>query len=396
MVEMADLLLSLNWESATPRGTVRHRDCLFAHAVDLAKGILPEPLKAGLSSAAPGQTMAVAVSGADLTGPRPGGIVEIAREGFRGRRPDGAAVTPKRGRFYPAAFFDSDAIDTPFVRCVGIGKGAILLDAGHPLAPHKVSLEAQVMGKLGDSAEPGRPAADWIAELVAGPGMQACWRGEATDFLDADSYARPDEAADPQFYAPPRITAHLDSRAQQTVGAFYRKIIPPEGRVLDLMSSAHSNLARDQRYAALYGLGLNGPEMYANGRLDGAVIGDLNTYAIPFADGSFDAAICTVSIDYLTDPIRTLGEVARVLRPGAPFAVTFSNRWFPPKVTRLWTELHPFEQIGLIVDYFEQAGGFRDIETASFRGYPRPMDDPYYRQTTVSDPIFAVVGRAVD
>lgn len=70
MVEMADLLLSLNWESATPRGTVRHRDCLFAHAVDLAKGILPEPLKAGLSSAAPGQTMAVAVSGADLTGDR--------------------------------------------------------------------------------------------------------------------------------------------------------------------------------------------------------------------------------------------------------------------------------------------------------------------------------------
>ena len=144
------------------------------------------------------------------------------------------------------------------------------------------------------------------------------------------------------FYAPPRITAHLDSRAQRVVGSFYREVTPEDGRVLDLMSSTHSNLARDQRYGALYGLGLNAAELTANERLDGAVIGDLNAgRAMPFADDSFDAALCTVSIDYLTDPVATVAEVARVLRAGAPFAVAFSNRWFPPKVTRLWTSATP-------------------------------------------------------
>ena len=84
-----------------------------------------------------------------------------------------------------------------------------------------------------------------------------------------------------------------------------------------------------------------------------------------------------------------------LLRPGGAFAVTFSNRWFPPKVTRLWTELNPFEQMALVVQYFETAGGFVDLETRSYRGYPRPMDDPYYRQISTSDPIFAVIGRTL-
>lgn len=221
------------------------------------------------------------------------------------------------------------------------------------------------------------------------------WRqGRATDFAEAGAYDRPDDAPDPGFYAPPRITAHLDGRAQRVVGAVYKAVLPEEGRVLDLMSSVHSNLAPDQELGALIGLGLNGQELSENPRLDGAVLADLNAgRAMPFADGSFDGAICTVSIDYLTDPVAVLGEVARVLRPGAPFAVTYSNRWFPPKVTRLWTELHPFEQQALVVSYFEASGGFADLETASYRGYPRPMDDPYYRQITTADPVFAVIGR---
>ena len=48
--------------------------------------------------------------------------------------------------------------------------------------------------------------------------------------------------------------------------------------------------------------------MAENAVRDGAVVAELNTErAIPVAAGSFDAAVCTVSIDYLTDPVRTVG-----------------------------------------------------------------------------------------
>ena len=396
MVERADLLMSLDWESATPAGRVRHRDSLFAGGADIEKDIFPDALKSALAAAAPGQTVAMPVTLEDLV-VHPGvGPVTLPRAEFAARYADGTPLEPKPGRFYPANWFpDSDRRGwLPTVRCTAASAMGLTVDARHPLADRPLKLSAKVVGALSDPTD--RMPIDWLSDLAAGPGMQACHAGQPTDFLDDESYRRPDEAPDPQFYAPARIVAHIDSRAQRTVGAVYGEIIPEDGRVLDLMSSVHSNLADGQRMGACYGLGLNGQEMAENPVLDGAVLADLNTErAIPFADGSFDAAVCTVSIDYLTDPVRTVGEVARLLKPGAAFAVGFSNRWFPPKVTRLWTQLNPFEQMALVVQYMETAGGFTDIETRSYRGYPRPMDDPYYKQITTSDPIFAVIGRTL-
>ena len=44
---------------------------------------------------------------------------------------------------------------------------------------------------------------------------------------------------------------------------------------------------------------------------------DLNaTRSLPFADDSFDAAVCCVSVDYLVRPIEVFADVARVVRPG--------------------------------------------------------------------------------
>lgn len=389
-----DLLLALLWESETPAGRVRHRDHLFAEAVDLERDRLPDALKKVLGEARSGETVSMSLDvffdSADDT------VQQLARGAFRGRRADGTAVAPKFGRFYPASHFVGFSVDPPMVRCVGINEDTLSLDTCHPLAGYSVELTATIVGRLDAGGAADRQPVDWLQPLLSGPGMQACWQGEKTDFLDDASYARPDEDADPLFYGPPRITAHLDSRAQQIVGRFYQAFIPRSGRVLDLMSSVHSNLAREQQYESLIGLGLNVQEMMANDRLSSAVICDLNAgTAIPFSDNFFDAAICTVSIDYLTDPVRTVSEVARVLKPGAPFAVTYSNRWFPPKVTRLWTELNSFEQMALVVRYFEQTGRFSEIETASFRGYPRPMDDPYFRHMSEADPIFAIAGRVI-
>jgi SAM-dependent methyltransferase len=396
MAILLDVTLALDWESATPAGTVRHRDCLFAPGLDPERDRLPDGTMARLAAASPGESVEQDVTAAGLAGADPGAIFDLPAEALSFRTVPGGTGRPRYGLYYPSTIFrlppERQFLRTVPVRYLGTADGAMTLDSRHPLADHRLRLSATVLRAVeGSSAD--RPSIDWGYRLSSGPGMQACWRGTATDYLYDGAYLRPDEAADGQFYDMPRIVAHIDRRAQAVLGDYYAAIIPPDGRVLDLMSSAHSNLLPGQSFGALVGLGMNAAEMRANDRLTHALVADLNTgTALPFADCSFDAAICTVSIDYLTDPAGIVREVGRVLRPGAAFALTWSNRWFPPKVTRLWTELTPYEQTGLVVSYFTGSGQFDRIETASFRGLPRPPDDDYAGYTDVSDPIFAVSG----
>ncbi len=393
---LLDVVLALEWESRTSHGVVRHRDGLFARAIDTARDVLPATLAAQLPDAGMGDSVAMTVTAAMLTGDTSGRVIELPTTALRNPHALGAAKTPHVGRFYPSTAFalppEHQARRTIPLRYLGAESGMMRLDTSHPLTGHELQLTATVIGQT-DETDPDRPPVDWGRWLATGPGMQACWRGIATDFIHDGAYARADETEDSRFYGTPRITAHIDSRAQQVVGDYCAGFIPPDGHVLDLMSSSESNLHPEQPFGSLTGLGMNATEMAANDRLTNTVIADLNSdRSLPFGDARFDAAICTVSIDYLTDPIRVFGEVARVLRPGAPFAITFSNRWFPPKVTRLWTELNAFEQIGLVVSYLDATGRFDTLETASFRGLPRPPEDPYAGQADESDPVFAVTG----
>ena len=118
--------------------------------------------------------------------------------------------------------------------------------------------------------------------------------------------------------------------------------------------------------------------------------------ALPFADRQFDALICTASVEYLTQAVAVFRELGRVLKPGAPAIMTFSDRWFPTKVIARWTELHPFERLAMVQEYFRAAGCFTDMETKTLHGLPRPEDDKYARQQAFSDPVYAVWARAVD
>ena len=124
------------------------------------------------------------------------------------------------------------------------------------------------------------------------------------------------------------------------------------------------------------------------------VVQDLNLNTrLPFDANSFDAAICTVSVEYLINPLAVFKEISRVLRADGYFIVTFSNRWFPTKAIRIWQELHEFERMGLVLEYFMRSGGFRNLQTYSIRGLPRPHDDRYYPDLRYSDPIYAVWGQ---
>jgi hypothetical protein len=82
-------------------------------------------------------------------------------------------------------------------------------------------------------------------------------------------------------------------------------------------------------------------------------------------------------VEYLIHPVYVFRQVARVLNSGAPVVLTFSERWFAPKVVQVWKEFHPFEKTGLVLDYFSRSKCFDRLATESLRRLPRPPDDKY-------------------
>src|SRR3989442_9230515 len=108
----------------------------------------------------------------------------------------------------------------------------------------------------------------------------------------------------------------------------------------------------------LIGVGLNRDEMRENPQLAQAVVHDLNREPkLPFNDGAFDAALCAVSVQYLTQPVEVFQEVRRTLKRGAPFVVSFSNRCFPEKAVALWRAASDDQHGAIVTAYFAPSGG---------------------------------------
>ncbi|MBF6568018.1 MAG: class I SAM-dependent methyltransferase [Candidatus Binataceae bacterium] len=193
-----------------------------------------------------------------------------------------------------------------------------------------------------------------------------------------DHFRRIDESADENFYDFPRKTVHIDDSAIATVREIYLARMPSGGRILDLMSSWRSHLAAELAPLSVVGVGLNRPEMEDNPALTEIVVHNVNRSArLPLDDRSFDGAVMTVSVQYLTNPIQTFAEVGRVLRPGAPFVVTFSNRMFPTKAAAIWVNSSELERILIVEEYFRQSGCFQKIEVIGQR-HAGPLADPVY------------------
>jgi SAM-dependent methyltransferase len=199
--------------------------------------------------------------------------------------------------------------------------------------------------------------------------------------LPEAAFEKMDPSPDAEFYSFPRFVTHIDDGAIAVVTQSYRERLPSGGKVLDLMSSWVSHLPDDVTYASVVGQGMNHEELAANPRLSRWFVQDLNIDPVlPLEDFHFDGACLCVSIQYLQRPVDVFHEVRRVLRSGAPFIVTFSNRCFPTKAVAIWQSLHGADQQRLVAAYMQRAG-FRDIAgNASL-----PLD---------GDPLWIVVGIA--
>ena len=206
-------------------------------------------------------------------------------------------------------------------------------------------------------------------------------------------FDRLDNSADRLFYLQPRFVAHIDDATIRALTNFYGERLFDGAAVLDLMSSWISHLPEQPKLTRVAGLGMNAEELGANPLFGERRVHDLNLQpTLPYATAEFDAVICSLSVEYLIRPFEVFAEVARVLRPGGRFIVTFSNRWFPPKVINIWQSMHEFERPGMVLEYFLRDGLFDQLETWSIRGLPRPADDKYAGQQADSDPVYAVWG----
>ncbi len=198
-------------------------------------------------------------------------------------------------------------------------------------------------------------------------------------------FDRDDPQPDAGFYDAPRLVTHIDDGAIAAVGELYAELglDGSQLRVLDLMSSWISHLRRPP--GELVVLGMNEAELAANPMATERVQQDLNADPrLPFADASFDAVLCCVSVDYLTRPVEVLAECARVLRPGAPVVLTFSNRCFPTKAIHGWLATDDHAHTLIVADYLRRTGGF--AEPAISLRTPDPA-------TYSGDPLYAVVAR---
>lgn len=201
--------------------------------------------------------------------------------------------------------------------------------------------------------------------------------------LPDGAFAKLDGEDDEAFYEPPRLVYHIDDNAVAALTEFYRRVLPAGGVLLDLMSSWVSHLPPEVDYAEVIGHGMNATELAANPRLSRWFVQNLNRdTALPLADSSIDAAMICVSIQYLQQPVAVLRESARVLRPGAPVVISFSNRCFWTKAVAIWRALDDAGHARLVEQYLRHAG-FERIDTHRLAEW---IEDE-------QDPLIAVTGR---
>ena len=200
--------------------------------------------------------------------------------------------------------------------------------------------------------------------------------------LPSEFFRRADESSDAEFYRQPRLVAHIEPETIEAVTKLYRETLPPNGAILDLMSSWISHLPDEMSFARVAATGMNARELQSNPRLTDFQVHDLNANPIlPFEDASFDAATCCVSVQYLTRPVEVFADIARVCRAGAPLIITFSNRCFPTKAVAAWQSLDDAGHLKLVSYYLQSAGSWDAIETLDRTPHP------------AREPLFAVVAR---
>lgn len=394
---IAHLVFDLSWHSDGVQLVARQH----GEKASLWRDIFPDGLERRLPGAEQGQIISASFApGTLLPAASARDMVTIAARDWDCDLVPGLRIEPAPGRYYPRGLIWKAGVagiykpNSQPLRVVSLDGERIVVDLGHPLAGVPLQIDIDVREVLEErQGDQGGRSNDWVRALTTGPGIEARREGGRADYHRGEGLLPLDPGDDALFYETDRMTSHIDRVAQAELAGLYARKLADGMALLDLMSSLQSHLPAALRPASVTGLGMNARELAANPRLTERLVHDLNRDPrLPLASESLDAALCALSIEYLTRPLAVVDEIARVLKPGAPFIVSWSQRWFPSKAIRLWMDLHPFERVGYVLDLLERSGRFEALESFSVQGRARPDDDPHIGQDVMSDPIFAVWG----
>lgn len=199
-----------------------------------------------------------------------------------------------------------------------------------------------------------------------------------------------DETDDSLFYAYPRFVTHVDEGFIQQLTDLYRERLKPQTHIFDMMSSWVSHLPDELELAHVEGHGLNEEELAKNPRFNHYFVQDLNQNPkFPLPDGTFDAVLNCVSVQYLQYPDAIFYEIHRILRPGGIAIISFSNRMFYQKAITAWRDASEGQRVELVKRYFESVPGFSSPEVIT-----RSSTTPSFLQMLGiggGDPFYAVI-----
>jgi SAM-dependent methyltransferase len=92
------------------------------------------------------------------------------------------------------------------------------------------------------------------------------------------------------------------------------------------------------------------------------VLGDLRK--LPFADGSFDAAVCIQTLEHVNEPMKVTNEIGRVLRPGGRYYLSAPMCWHQHQKPHDY-----FRYTSFGFRYLLEQSGMRVLEMIPMGGY---------------------------
>jgi hypothetical protein len=184
--------------------------------------------------------------------------------------------------------------------------------------------------------------------------------------LQPEQRQKLDGGNDREFYSLPRFVTHIDEGFIDRLTSLYRDRLIPNTRIFDMMSSWVSHLPDEMQFEYIQGHGLNAEELARNSKFDRYFVQNLNQdLKLPLEDGSFDAVLNTVSVQYLQYPEAIFAEIYRILKPNGIAILSFSNRMFYNKAIAAWREGSETDRVELVKGYFQSLPGFSLPEVIS-------------------------------
>lgn len=309
-------------------------------------------------------------------------------------------IQPMVGRFYPRGMLDGVddcfKMDNRPFRVLEKTHNTLKVDLNHPLGTFPIKLSATITDVFDANQQNGGRCND-IAETITtnGPGFQILLSDTPFDFSQGMPFIRKIEDDDAVFYESIDSTSPIVDRvAIEQLKQFYLEHLKDNSSILDLMAGPDSYLPDSLENLDVTGLSIKKQDLQSNPVLSQQTLHDLNKQPeLPYNDQQFDTVVCAFSVEYMTQPIKVFKEAARILKPGGSFLISFSERFYEQKVIALWDDLHLFERMGIVLEYFRQSDKFDKLQTESTRGLIRHDDDPFVNKTVHSCPMYMVSGK---